>query len=120
MKQTLIVVCVVALSGCATVDNLKKYWPRDHDPVMLNQLVTVEQDLNDIDCKNPNWTKVIYEVNKLDRYVALRQDPQQENIHGLQAHIQRMSTNSNPTFCDLGKKTGKSRIDAALSAWKGR
>jgi hypothetical protein len=109
-----------ALSSCAVVATVQKYWPRDHDPVMFETLVVIEQELDAIDCKNPNWSKVQYEAKKLDRYATLRDDPQRENLQGLNKHIEKLSSNKNPVFCDLGKKTGKQRIEAALNAWKGR
>jgi hypothetical protein len=121
MKKVLLVTSMVfVLSGCAVLDSVKKYWPRDHDPVMFDHLVTVEQDLAAVDCKNPNWTKVLYEAARLDRFATLRDDPQKDNLQGLNKHVQKLSTNKNPVFCELGKKTGKQRIEAALSAWKGR
>jgi hypothetical protein len=40
MKKLLALLFVISLSGCTTIDTVKKYWPRDHDPVMFNQLVT--------------------------------------------------------------------------------
>lgn len=120
MKKIIIATSIVVLSGCSTIDTVKKYWPRAHDPVMLNQLITVEQDLAAIDCKNPDWHKVLYEAKRLDRYAELRDDPQKDNLQGLNKHIQKLSTNKNPVFCDLGKKTGAKRIEAALGAWKGR
>jgi hypothetical protein len=121
MKKVILVLSVsFLLSGCAAIATVKKYWPRDHDPVMLNALVTVEQDLDAVDCKKPNWDKVLYETRRLDRYAELRGDPQRDNLQGLYKHIEKLSTSTNPVFCDLGKKTGKQRIDAALSAWRGR
>lgn len=104
----------LVLTGCSVI------LPRAHDAVMLSQLVTVDQELDGVDCKTPTWSKVLYEVEHLDRYATLRNDPQQVNIHDLNSHIQKMSTNSNVTFCELGKKVAKQRINAASSAWKGR
>ena len=108
------------LASCGTVDTIKKYWPRDHDPVMFAQLVKVDVGLDAVDCQMPLWSFVISDAEILDRYTTWRQDPQQENIHGLNLHIKKISVSKNPTFCDLGKKTAKKRIEAARSAWEGR
>lgn len=118
MKKVLLVAAtVIALSGCSTI---QKYWPRDHDPVMFDHLVTLEVKLDAVDCKNPQWYGVVYNAEVLDRYTTWREDPQAENMQGLSKHIKKLSTSINPTFCELGKKTAKQRINAAMSAWKGR
>ena len=46
---------VFSLSGCATVDTVKKYWPRKHDPVMFDHLVTVSIAVEMIDCGHPDY-----------------------------------------------------------------
>ena len=120
IKIMLTTATAVIISGCSAVATVKQYWPRDHDPVMFETLVVVEQELDAVDCKNPDWTRVQYQAKKLDRYATLRDDPQKENLQGLNKHLEKLSSNKNPVFCDLGKKTGKQRIEAALSAWKGR
>lgn len=118
MKKIIAIISItLVLSGCSTI---KKYWPRDHDPVMLSQLVTVDQEMDEINCKKPVWYHVVSAADHLDRYVTLREDPQQSNIHALNLHIKKMSENTNPTFCDLGKNLAKQRIKAAATAWRGR
>jgi hypothetical protein len=110
----------IALSGCATVDTVKKYWPRDHDPVMFNQLVTVSIAIETIDCGHPDWSQIVAVSNHLSRYAEWRGDPQADNLKGLLNHAERMSHGGSKTFCELGKKTAAQRIEAAKSAWKGR
>lgn len=119
MKKLIISLILFAstITGCSTI---KQYWPKEHDPVMLSQLITIEQELDELDCKKPVWYHVLSAADHLDRYVTLRTDPQQENIHGLHLHIKKMSENTNPTFCSLGKNTAKQRIKAAGMAWGGR
>jgi hypothetical protein len=116
-KSSVVITTAILLSGCSTI---QKYWPRAHDPVMLSQLVALGQDIDAVDCKKPYWHRVLRGAEHLDRYVALRQDPQQENIHALNLHVQKMSENANPTFCELGKKTAKRRIDTAGGIWGSR
>jgi hypothetical protein len=41
-------------------------------------------------------------------------------MKGLKDHVDRMSKGGSKVFCDIGKKTALSRIEAANSAWKGR
>jgi len=117
MKQIAIVFLALSLIGCSTV---KKYWPRDHDPVMFNHLVELDRILEAVDCTGPDWGVMEISSAHLARYTEWRQDPQAENIKGLHAHVVRMGKGGSKTFCELGKKTAAQRIQAARSAWEGR
>jgi hypothetical protein len=120
MKKIILVTSVVLLSGCSTIDTVKKYWPRNHDPVMFNQLVSIDIAIETVNCENPNWQIVQPLTRQLHRYTEWRKDPQLENIKGLDAHVERMSKGGSKVFCEIGKKTAKQRIDAAKSAWEKR
>jgi len=113
----LLLIAVIALSGCSTI---KEYWPRPHDPVMFNQLVAVDLSVEKQDCEKPTWSEIHPITEQLAKYTEWRQDPQSTNLRGLEKHIERMSKGGSKTFCELGKKTAKQRIDAAKSAWEGR
>jgi hypothetical protein len=117
MKKLLIVCGIVLLSGCSTV---QKYWPRPHDPVMFNYLVTADNELRKVDCVSPNWSKVMAQTELVALYATWRKDPQQENIVGLHNHVIKMSQGGSKVFCEIGKKTAEQRILAAKSAWEGR
>lgn len=117
MKKLLIVFFAISLSGCATV---QKYWPRKHDPVMFDHLVTASIAIEMVDCGHPDWSQVVEVSNHLSRYAAWRGDPQADNLKGLLNHAERMSHGGSKMFCELGKKTAAQRIEAAKSAWEGR
>ncbi|CAB4133612.1 hypothetical protein UFOVP257_334 [uncultured Caudovirales phage] len=119
MKR-LLVVFLILLSGCSTIDTVKKYWPRDHDPVMFDNLVTVSITIEMIDCTKPDWSRVVETANHLSRYAAWRGDPQADNLKGLLNHAERMSHGGSKMFCELGKKTATQRIEAAKTAWEKR
>lgn len=120
MKKLIIISSLIFLSGCSTIDSIKKYWPKSHDPVMFNHLVAVDIAIEQVDCEKPDWSKVQSAALHLNRYAEWRKDPQSENLKGLLSHAERMSKGGSKTFCEIGKKTGKSRVDAAKSAWEGR
>jgi hypothetical protein len=117
MKYLMIALLSISLMGCGTI---KKYWPRDHDPVMFSQLVEIDRMVEMVDCENPDWRMAEHLSSHLSRYTEWRQDPQSENIKGLHSHTVRMSKGGSKTFCELGKKTAAQRIQAAKSAWEGR
>ena len=120
MRIIATLVLCATLSGCATVDTVKKYWPRKHDPVMFDHLVTLSISVEQINCEQPDWSHVVEVSNHLSRYAQWRGDPQADNLKGLLNHAERMSHGGSPRFCELGKKTAVQRIEAARSAWEGR
>lgn len=117
MKKVILLVGILALAGCSTI---KQYWPRAHDPVMFDHLVSAEIAVDKQDCEKPTWDAVAPITLQLQKYTEWRQDPQAENLAGLHKHVERMSKGGSKVFCELGKKTAKQRIDAAKSAWEGR
>jgi hypothetical protein len=120
MKKLLIALFVVSLAGCGTVDTVKKYWPRDHDPVMFDKLVSLNIEIEKVDCEKADWSKTVVIATELEKYTDWRGDPQHTNIKGLKDHVERMNKGGSKVFCEIGKKTALGRIEAANSAWKGR
>ena len=116
MKQ-LLIITVLCLSGCSTI---KEYWPREHDAVMFNHLVTTDIAVKHVDCERADWTEAHRNAEVLAQYAEWRNDPQTTNVKGLLAHTERMSKGGSKVFCELGKKTAAQRIEAAKSAWQGR
>lgn len=117
MKRMLLVVAVVALTGCSTV---KEYWPRPHDPEMFGALVDMDIAVERVNCGAPDWTLAIDTATKLARFSEWRNDPQATNLKGLQSHTEHMSRGGSQMFCELGKNTAAQRIKAAKAAWEGR
>jgi hypothetical protein len=120
MKKLIILAGLLALSGCSTIQDIKQYWPKPHDPVMFNQLVAADIAIANQNCDAPTWNTVAPITEQLAKYTEWRKDPQATNLKGLHAHVERMSKGGSKTFCDIGKKTAKQRIEAAKSAWEGR
>jgi hypothetical protein len=119
MKKFLFV-AVVLLTGCSTIQDIKQYWPRDHDPVMFNHLVTTNIAIGHVDCEKADWSEAHRNAEILAQYTEWRNDPQTANMKGLVAHTERMARGGSKTFCELGKKTAQQRIEAAKTAWQGR
>lgn len=120
MKKLLIGLSIVLLSGCSTIESVKKYFPRDHDPIMFSHLVSLSIAVDNVNCEKPDWTNAIEASKYLSKYAEWRKDPQQENLLGLYKHIEKMGTGGSKVFCELGKKTSTQRINAARSAWENR
>jgi hypothetical protein len=113
MKQLITIVTLILLTGCNLL-------PKSHDPMMFNQLITVDITIKKVDCNNPDWKLSLIQTQHLSQYTTWRNDPQSVNINGLYLHIERLSEGGSKTFCELGKKTAASRILATKIAWEGR
>jgi hypothetical protein len=121
MKKIIFVAILMTLTGCAsTVDTIRKYWPRDHDPVAFHQLVIIDVAIGKIDCEKPDWIAAVDMSEVLAKNAEWRRDPQAENLHGLHRHTLKMFGSNNKTFCEIGKRTALERIDAVKSAWARR
>lgn len=119
MKHLLVALSIILLTGCSTI---KKYWPRAHDPVLVDQWVTVSIAVSDVDCtaERTGWTNVVLPAQRLWMLADFREDPQTENLHGLLEHAKKMSKGGSKMFCEIGKNTANQRLQAARSAWEGR
>jgi hypothetical protein len=115
----LIFFALISLSGCAAVG---KYWPRDHDPVLVDRWVTVDILVENVNCAVPEgaWAAVVPASQHLWRLAEFRSDPQTDNLKGLYDHAVKTNQSKNKTFCELGKKTAQARLAAARTAWEGR
>lgn len=120
MKKLVILLSTLLISGCAVVDTVKQYWPRDHDPAMFTQLVDLSIAIELMDCAAPQWALTQLAGERLARYAEWRHDPQADNLRGLQKHLKRMEAGGSKTFCEIGKRTAQQRIDAAKAAWEKR
>lgn len=117
MKKILLIFAVVSLSGCSGLLNLL---PRDHDPVMFNTLVVLDIEIKQVNCADPEWNLAVSNAEILAQTAEWRGDPQAKNLKGLHQHVLKLNQGGSVTFCELGKRTAASRIDAAAAAWGGR
>lgn len=117
MRYLAVLFLSTALVGCSSI---QKYWPRDHDPVMFDRLVTLDLLIEKVNCEAPDWTAIEQYSESLAKYSEWRNDPQAENIKGLHLHAQRMTKGGSKTFCELGKNTALQRIETVRSVWKAR
>ena len=124
MRLLVTMLLTATLLGCSTVDKAQTqfytWMPKDHDVMMFDRLVSIDLAIERINCDAPDWFYIQGMVDHLERYAEYRYDQQLENLQGLSAHITKLSTNTNPVFCKIGKKTANSRIDAVAKAWRNR
>ena len=117
MKKILLLLAVLTLQGCSTVAAL---WPKPHDPVMFDNLVSVKIAVDKLNCDDKNWTDAENKIQHLKVYAELRKDPQAKSIAQLEEAIQKAKASNNKMFCDGVVKINKTRIDTTVDAWRGR
>jgi hypothetical protein len=114
MKKLLLVL-VVLLSGCAII------FPKPHDPVMFDNLIYIQTDLNKASCAEPkNWDNLLDRVNHLKVYTHFRSEPQSKAIASLQESLLKAHSSKSVAFCESLLKLNKTRVEVTLDAWKGR
>ena len=119
MKK-LLFIAVLCLSGCSTLSNLTSLWPKDHDPVMFDNLVSTKISVEKLNCEDKNWTDAEDKIQHLKVYAELRKDPQATSIAQLQEAISKAKASDKKLFCDSILKINKTRIDVIADAWRGR
>ena len=113
MKR-LILVLAVALSGCAII------FPKPHDPVMFDRIVSIQVKLSQTNCSNKEWTSLLEQVHHLKVYTELRDDPQSSSITQLEESLLKAYNSKNDKFCESILKLQQTRISVVEDAWKGR
>jgi hypothetical protein len=119
MKK-LLIIAVIFLSGCSTLSNITTLWPKPHDPVMFDNLVSTKIAVEKLNCDDKNWADAESKIEHLKMYSQLRKDPQATSIEQLQEAIGKAKSSNNKLFCESILKINKARIDVVVDAWKGR
>lgn len=115
--KTLLLSAVLVLSGCSTISNLL---PRNHDPVMFDQVVAIDIAMNKINCSNRDWGNLLERVHHLKVYTELRKDPQATSIAELEEALLKANNSKNDKFCDSILTINKTRVQVIEDAWRGR
>ena len=119
MKK-LIIILALCLSGCSTLSTITSLWPKPHDPVMFDNLVSTKIAVEKLSCDDKNWTDAETKIQHLKVYAELRKDPQATSIAQLQEAISKAKASDKKLFCDSILKINKTRIDVIADAWRGR
>lgn len=113
MKKIILLASLV-LSGCAII------FPKSHDPVMFDQIVSIHVKVDQVNCSNKEWGDLMDKVHHLKVYTELREDPQSKAIAQLEEALQKAYNSKNEKFCESILKLNKTRIAVVEDAWKGR
>jgi uncharacterized protein YceK len=119
MKKILLVTLVL-LSGCSSIDKVKEIWPRAHDPALASSMINLSVKLDAVNCKEKTG---IEEARKdadwLNRYTEFRNDPQKVSTKGILDNLEK-AKDANEAACNRWLNLSKTRIKIIQQAWSGR
>lgn len=119
MKKILLLLAVLSLQGCS-IAMISAIWPKPHDPVMFDNVVSVKIAVDKLSCDDKNWTDAENKIHHLKVYAELRKDPQATSIGQLEEALQKAKASNNKLFCEGVVKINKTRFDTVVDAWRGR
>ena len=118
--KALILISVLLLSGCSTVDKVREMWPRAHDPVMVSTYIDLEKQLEIVSCKSKeSIDPAILKADWLNRYTEFRGDPQRISTKAILDNLEK-AKKAPDMVCDRWISLSKTRMKVIKEAWSGR
>jgi len=118
--RALILISVLLLSGCSTVDKVKDMWPRAHDPVMVSTYIDLEKHLEEVSCKSKDSIDpAILKADWLNRYTEFRGDPQRISTKAILENLEK-AKKAPELVCDRWVTLSKTRMKIIKESWSGR
>lgn len=116
----LILVAVLFLSGCSTVDKVKEMWPRQHDPVLVGNYIDLERYLDNVSCKSKeSFDPAIIKADWLNRYAQFRKEPQRVSIKAIFDNLEK-AKKAPELVCERWVTLSKTRMKIIKDTWSGR
>jgi hypothetical protein len=127
IKNIILIVALMTLTGCQTVKNIQSLLPRDHDPTLAGAFVETKIEINTLNCeaKDSPFENMKWEATKassvyLKEYAIFRGDPQQESAIAVNTNLEKASKTDKVTVCNHWLNLTKIRIQTLEKAWSGR
>ena len=118
--KALILITVLLLSGCSTVDKVKEMWPRAHDPVMVSTYIDLEKQLEIVSCKSKeSIDPAILKADWLNRYAEFRVDPQRISTKAILDNLEK-AKKAPELVCERWVSLSKTRMKVIKESWSGR
>lgn len=120
MKIIAALLIAVSLSGCAVVDKVKDYWPRDHDPALVSMYINLDTLLEKASCDRQEQFGPIIEVaDWINRYSEFRNDPQKVATKNVRDNLEKASTASE-AVCKRYLNLTKINMKLVKDSWSDR
>ena len=119
MKKLLLIL-VLVLSGCSTIDKVKEMWPKPHDPVMVGAYIDLEKHLEVISCKlKESIDPAIVKADWLNRYAEFRIEPQRVSTKAILENLEK-AKKAPELVCERWVTLSKTRMKVIKESWSGR
>jgi len=116
MKKLLII--AIFLSGCSFIAPVK------HDPAQTEQYITLKDHLEELSCSTRKtdeklWDTARSKAHRFTLYSQFRQDPQLENIEGIEKGLWA-AWNGSSALCENKIKLINTRMEVLEKTFRGR
>ena len=120
MKIIVTLILAATLSGCAVVDKVKDYWPRDHDPALASMYISLEKELEKASCdRQDKFGPMIEVADWITRYSEFRNDPQKVATKNVRDNLEKASTSSE-AVCKRYINLTKINMKLIRDSWSSR
>ena len=120
MKIIATFLIAVSLSGCAVIDKVRDYWPRDHDPVLASMYINLDRELEKASCdKQERFGPLVDAADWINRYAEFRNDPQKVATKNVRDNLEKASTSSE-AVCKRYLNLTKINMKLIRDSWSGR
>jgi hypothetical protein len=97
MKVLASLLFVSLLSGCAVVDKVTQFWPRDHDSAMVSAYINLETQMQKASCSDSkSYQEASVTADWIRRYAEFRNDPQLQAAKNVSDNLKKATVASEP------------------------
>ena len=120
MKIIVTLLFTAVLSGCAVVDQVRDYWPRDHDPVLASMYINLDRELEKSSCdRQERFSPLVDAADWIYRYAEFRNDPQKIATKNVRDNLEKASTSSE-AVCKRYLNLTKINMKLIRDSWSDR
>jgi hypothetical protein len=118
--RALILISVLLLTGCSSIDKVKEMWPKPHDPVMVGAYIDLERHLEEVSCKlKDGFDPAINKADWLNRYAEFKNEPQRVSTKAIFENLEK-AKKAPELVCDRWVALSKTRMKIIKESWSGR
>lgn len=120
MKILASFVILAALTGCAAIDKVSQFWPRDHDTALVSAYIYLEKGLEKASCGDTNsFSESLIVADWMHRYSDFRKDPQTQATKNIFDNLKKASV-ANEAVCKRFINITKINMDLVKESWSKR
>jgi hypothetical protein len=120
MKTIAALVLVTTLSGCAVIDKVTQFWPRDHDSAMVSAYVNLETQMEKASCSDSkSYQEAFVTADWIRRYAEFRNDPQLQAAKNVSDNLKK-ATEASEAACKRRINLTNINMKLIKESWSAR